>query len=108
MRPYTFSIWIYKTYVSKLKIIFRRYTIKVIRRVSDYKVACRYCKSILGFKMSDIKSSYSNGGGYITCPVCSNKVQVLAPEFGGGCSMETDVKPIYEDCKDLEVGEDNG
>ena len=105
MRPYTFSIWIYKTYVSKLKIIFRRCRIIiVIRRVDNYKVTCKNCKSVLGFKLSDVTFPNHHSGGHITCPVCHNEVKIIVTCVGGDGFMVGEVEPIYNE----KLGEDNG
>ena len=66
---------------------------KVIFEVSNYKIACTKCKSLLEFEFADVY--YESGehyAGYIKCPVCGCAIEVLSGR-GKSFFLADDVAP---------------
>ena len=73
---------------------------KVIFEVSNYKITCTKCKSLLEFELADIYyRAQDRYTGYIKCPVCDCAMKVLSEEDGSSF-LSDNVKACYCDSKD--------
>ena len=72
---------------------------KVIFEVSNYKITCTKCKSLLEFELADIYyRAQDHYTGYIKCPVCGCAMKVLSEEDGSSF-LSDNVKVYYCDNK---------
>ena len=72
---------------------------RVVFEVSNYKIACTKCRSLLEFKLADIYyRAQDRYTGYIKCPVCGCAIKVLSEEDGSSF-LSDNVKTHYCDSK---------
>lgn len=72
---------------------------KVIFEVSNYKITCTKCKSLLEFELADIYyRAQDRYTGYVKCPVCGCAMKVLSEENGSSL-LSDNVEVYYCDSK---------